>query len=147
MFCEKGVLRNFAKFSGKHLCQSLFFDKAAGGANNKDFASVPSKVSHNVTVLKKFWKLSGLKENKISLREHFVTVDFLGVQWNTSPKQSSYFSERLCTSGRSVSRTLQNVQDGFFGGETSQRLSVVNYICKILDVWQCSEYASKRFWI
>ena len=24
MFCEKGVLRNFAKFTGKHLCQSLF---------------------------------------------------------------------------------------------------------------------------
>ena len=27
---EKGVLRNFAKFSGKHLCQSLFFNKVAG---------------------------------------------------------------------------------------------------------------------
>ena len=27
LFCKKGVLRNFAKFTGKHLCQSLFFDK------------------------------------------------------------------------------------------------------------------------
>ena len=27
MFCKKAVLRNFAKFPGKHLCQSLFFDK------------------------------------------------------------------------------------------------------------------------
>ena len=26
MFCEKGVLRTFAKFAGKDLCQSLFFD-------------------------------------------------------------------------------------------------------------------------
>ena len=26
---KKGVLRNFAKFTGKHLCQSLFFNKAA----------------------------------------------------------------------------------------------------------------------
>ena len=25
-----GVLRNFAKFVGKHLCQSLFFNKVAG---------------------------------------------------------------------------------------------------------------------
>ena len=25
MFCKKGVLRNFAKFTGKHLCHSLFF--------------------------------------------------------------------------------------------------------------------------
>ena len=30
VFCTKGVLRNFAKFSGKHLCQSLFFNKVAG---------------------------------------------------------------------------------------------------------------------
>ena len=28
---KKGVLRNFAKFTGKHLCQSLFFNKVAGG--------------------------------------------------------------------------------------------------------------------
>ena len=27
VFCKKGVLRNFAKFTGKHLCQSLFFSK------------------------------------------------------------------------------------------------------------------------
>ena len=27
VFCKKGVLRNFAKFTGKHLCQSLFFNK------------------------------------------------------------------------------------------------------------------------
>ena len=27
---RKGVLRNFAKFKGKNLCQSLFFNKVAG---------------------------------------------------------------------------------------------------------------------
>ena len=27
MFCKKGVLRNVTKFTGKHLCQSLFFNK------------------------------------------------------------------------------------------------------------------------
>ena len=27
MFCKKGVLRNFAKFTGKHKCQILFFNK------------------------------------------------------------------------------------------------------------------------
>ena len=30
MFSKKGVLRNFAKFTGKHLCQSPFFIKVAG---------------------------------------------------------------------------------------------------------------------
>ena len=29
-FCKKGVLENFAKFAGKHLCQRLFFNKATG---------------------------------------------------------------------------------------------------------------------
>ena len=27
---KKGVLRNFAELTGKHLCQSLVFDKVAG---------------------------------------------------------------------------------------------------------------------
>ena len=30
VFCEKGVLRNFAKFTGIHLCQSIFLNKVAG---------------------------------------------------------------------------------------------------------------------
>ena len=30
VFCKKGVLRNFAKITGKHLCKSLFFDKVTG---------------------------------------------------------------------------------------------------------------------
>ena len=30
VFCRKDVLRNFAKFTGKHLCQSLFLNKVAG---------------------------------------------------------------------------------------------------------------------
>ena len=29
VFCKKNVLRNFAKFTGKHLCQSLLFNKVA----------------------------------------------------------------------------------------------------------------------
>ena len=29
MFYKKGVLKNFAKFTGKHLCHSLYFNKVA----------------------------------------------------------------------------------------------------------------------
>ena len=32
VFYKKNVLKNFPKFTGKHLCQSLFFDKVAGPA-------------------------------------------------------------------------------------------------------------------
>ena len=30
VFCKKGVLRNSTKFTGKQLCQGLFFNKVAG---------------------------------------------------------------------------------------------------------------------
>ena len=30
VLCKKGALENFAKSTGKHLCQSLFFNKVAG---------------------------------------------------------------------------------------------------------------------
>ena len=30
VFCKEGVLRKFTKFTGKHLCQSPFFNKIAG---------------------------------------------------------------------------------------------------------------------
>ena len=34
VFCKKGILRNFGKFSGKHSCQRLYFNKVAGQAYN-----------------------------------------------------------------------------------------------------------------
>ena len=30
VFWKKGGLRNFAEFTGKHMCQSLFFNKVVG---------------------------------------------------------------------------------------------------------------------
>ena len=27
VFCKKGLLKNFTKFTGKHLCQNLFLNK------------------------------------------------------------------------------------------------------------------------
>ena len=30
MLCKKGILQNFANFTGKHLCQILFLNKVAG---------------------------------------------------------------------------------------------------------------------
>ena len=29
VFCERGVLKNFTKFTRKHLCQSLIFNQVA----------------------------------------------------------------------------------------------------------------------
>ena len=30
VLCKKGLLKHFAKFTGKHLCQGLIFNKVAG---------------------------------------------------------------------------------------------------------------------
>ena len=34
VFCKKSVLRNFTKFTGKYLCQSLIFSEVAGRSVN-----------------------------------------------------------------------------------------------------------------
>ena len=55
MFYKKGVLKFFAKLTGKHLCQSLFFNKVAGlsvqlfekGTLTKMFFCEFSKISKN----------------------------------------------------------------------------------------------------
>ena len=40
VFCKKGALRNFTKFTGKNLCQSLFFSKVAGLIKKETLAQV-----------------------------------------------------------------------------------------------------------
>ena len=48
MFYKKGVFRNFAKFTGKHLCQTFFFNKL-GGINddiNRFFGECFSPVNY-----------------------------------------------------------------------------------------------------
>ena len=39
VFCKKGVLRNIAKLTGKHLCQSVFFNKVAGLCKKRDYGT------------------------------------------------------------------------------------------------------------
>ena len=65
VFCQKGVLRNFAKFTGKHLCQSLFFTKAAGAACNfikketlgQVFSCEFCEISRNIFFTEHLWWL------------------------------------------------------------------------------------------
>ena len=41
VFCKKGVLREFTKFTGKNLCQSLFINKVAGQGRQLYFKKDP----------------------------------------------------------------------------------------------------------
>ena len=49
LFCKKGVLRNLAKFTGRHLWQSLFFNKVPGLGP----ATLLKKSLRTATLLKK----------------------------------------------------------------------------------------------
>ena len=47
MFCKKGALRNFAKFTGKHLRQRLFFNKVKKESLAQVFSCEFCKISKN----------------------------------------------------------------------------------------------------
>ena len=69
---KKGVLKNFTKFTEKHLCQSLFFNQVAGlrlEASNfikkETLAQVFSRefyeISKNIFLTEHFWATASIK--------------------------------------------------------------------------------------
>ena len=85
---RKGVPRNFAKFTEKHLCQSLFFNKVAGGACNfikkETLAQVFScefcEISKNTFFTEHLWMTaSGINSQTIDWLDSLLNRCFL---WN-----------------------------------------------------------------
>ena len=58
MFYKKGVLRSFTKFTGKHLCQSLFFNKVAGFIKKETLAQVFSCEFYEISKNTFFYRTS-----------------------------------------------------------------------------------------
>ena len=79
VFCKKVVLRNLAKFTGKHLCQSLFLNKVAGlrrfPVNFMKFLGALYFIEHL------WWQL--LKKSSsvtfLSLRHHNFICNFIKI--------------------------------------------------------------------
>ena len=105
VFFQKGVLRNFAKFTGKHLCQSLFFNKVAGlkamaqtlreTGTGETLAQVTKRLWQGFPVnFVKFlrapflqnysWRL--LLESKHFAEFYFLMTSFESNFWNTDSK-------------------------------------------------------------
>ena len=65
----RGVLRNFTKFTGKQLCQNLFFNKVAGLACNfikketlaQAFSCIFCEISKNTFFTEQLWMTSSLQ--------------------------------------------------------------------------------------
>ena len=55
MFCRKGILKIFAKFTGKRLCRSLFFNKVAGLSLEHLWATASLTLSGPQTAYSKTW--------------------------------------------------------------------------------------------
>ena len=59
---KKGVLRNFAKFTGKHLRQSLFFNKVTLA---RVFSCKFCEISKNTFLTEHLWTTASLKKSKL----------------------------------------------------------------------------------
>ena len=81
VFCEKGVLSNFAKFTGKHLCQSLFLNKVTA---RKPAALLKKRLLHRCFLANfaKFLWTPFLTENLRWLLHNWIILVF-GL-WNIS---------------------------------------------------------------
>ena len=72
VFCEKDVLRNFGKFTGKHLCQDLYFNLVAGLACNfikietlaQVFSYEFSEISKNTFLKEYVWTTASIKHTQ-----------------------------------------------------------------------------------
>ena len=54
VFCEKNVLKNFAEFTGKHLCQSLFLNKDADLSLQQIYEKRDSETGVFLLILRNF---------------------------------------------------------------------------------------------
>ena len=66
VFCKKDVLRNFAKLTGKHLCQSLFLNKVAGQRPATEACNFVNKETLAQVFSCEFYKIS---KNTFSYRK------------------------------------------------------------------------------
>ena len=56
VFFKKGILKNFAKVTGKHLYQSLFFNKVAELKPATLFKKIDSDTGVFLWILRNFWE-------------------------------------------------------------------------------------------
>ena len=84
LICKKGVLRNFAKFTEKHLCQRLFFNKVAGQkglchscfpVNLAKFLRIPFIIEHL------WWLLLFIRRNSIRKFQFTDNIFKVSIKW------------------------------------------------------------------
>ena len=101
---EKGVLRNFAKFTGKHLCQSLSFNKVADLSPAKLLKKMLWRRCFPVNFAK-FLRTPFLQNTSgrlllsiklLMILKFIFMFSFRSVRWVTSLKVEKWFFQYLC---------------------------------------------------
>ena len=112
MFCKKYVLKNFTKFSGKHLCQSLLLKKRLWHrcfpVNFVKFLRTPYSTKHlQWLLLEKAFRLNVISPNKkCSNTRHLIQK--LSIDVVSSSNWNVYFPLTDHSFQVSVSNTLSN---------------------------------------
>ena len=108
MFCKKGVLWSFTKFTGKHLCQSHFFNKVTG---LRSTTLLKKKLQHRYfpVIFAKF------------LRTPFFTEQFWWLLLNIYLKLIDCVISSNSRKGRELVSSLKN------SAKNELEMSVINY--------------------
>ena len=114
VFCKKAVLKNFTKFTGKHLCLSVFF-------NNKVAGLGPATLSK-----KRLWHRCFSVNFVKFLKNSFLTKHLLWLLLTTSKTKPDIYCHhdfrRLCTSNFRKLKNLAKILKGQGIIEESQDL-------------------------
>ena len=97
---KKGVLRSFKKFTGKHLCQSLFFNKVAGRPANfikkgtlaQVFSCEFCEFSKNTSFTEHLWATGSLY-SAVRNRRVFQNSWIMYITWITSGNSRSLLNK------------------------------------------------------
>ena len=78
MFCKNGVLKDFAKFTEKHPCRSLFFNKVAGLRPANVLKKRLQHMCFSVNFVK-FLRTLFLKELLLSIFIEYISLILLAI--------------------------------------------------------------------
>ena len=129
MFGKKGVLANFAKFTGKHLCQSLFFNKVAG-------------LSLQTLLKKRLWYSCFPVNFAKFLRTLFLTEH---LQWLLL-NHLIMFTKGFCQS-YFVAKSMNVIKNHFFSGFVTDGVTSIlrkKYCVKHLVFAECAKFRGSR---
>ena len=136
MFRKKGVLKNFAKFTGKHLCQRLFLNKVAGCF----FYRTPPVAA---------CEIHGCIHLELLLVKSKATGTRAAFFIHTQQKNAATFFFGKCYSWRLLAtccnfRLLQQKNDATFLQQNQISLILLQFICNIFVVLHAAHFFSPQ---